>query len=379
MFSSLFQPCGVKLHLLQNVVFLHPPESGIRPTDPDDAPPVGDDELIRGLIELHVPSDRHIGGIRVRLRASETVGILDSPPTLVPIGWDERTIMERTLEIGVPARNSATPSRVPPSRATSRATSRVASRAASRAPSREPRSASRAPNGSSRPPSPRRRNSLESSETERRGRGAAVRGDEEHQGHRDQSVGGLASALAAAMRGRSRSKPARRPPSPPARGRSSTTAPTMRSRGDLSDGLQPSPLTGRRSYSTSQQMRPPGGVDEGEEYRGRAVDRPSVVSEEDSTSVVQDSSSFPNTQHHQRQQHHHHQHQHHHHLPHLFSHHGPHHNSTSSPSSSVGLIGRATSRSHALNEASTQEDTGSAVEDSDDDDEGMFVGKGIHG
>lgn len=346
MFSTLFQPCGVKLHLLQNVVFLHPPESGLRPTDPEDAPPVGDDELIRGLFELQVPSDRHIGGIRVRLRASETVGILDDPPTLVPIGWEQRTIMERTLEIGVPARNSATLSRASYSRAASRG----------------PRSASRAPNGSSRAPSPQRRDSLESNETETRGRDAAVR--DEHQGHRDQGVGGLASALAAAMRGRSRSKPARRPPSPPARGRSSTTAPTTRSR-DSGDGFQSSPLTGRRSYSTSRQTR--FGVVDEEEYRGRAFHSPSVVPE-GGASAVHDSSTFTSNQH----QHHHH------HLSHLFSHHGPHHNSTSSRSSSVGLIGRATSRSRALNEAASHEDADSAVEVSDDD-EGMFVGKGIHG
>ncbi|PWN53084.1 hypothetical protein IE53DRAFT_366646 [Violaceomyces palustris] len=99
MFSSLFQPCEMKLHLLQNAVFLHPPNYPL-PSE-HDRPPQANDEIVRGLVELYVPTHRHIAGIRVRLRAIQTIAILD--PTLgpTPMSWEDSIVMEKVVEIGI--------------------------------------------------------------------------------------------------------------------------------------------------------------------------------------------------------------------------------------------------------------------------------------
>ncbi|KAK0542077.1 hypothetical protein OC844_007888, partial [Tilletia horrida] len=69
MLSSLLSPCEVKLHLLQSAIYLVPPQlpPGSRPPSPSRAinqPPATNDVLIRGLIELYVPSDRRITGLK---------------------------------------------------------------------------------------------------------------------------------------------------------------------------------------------------------------------------------------------------------------------------------------------------------------------------
>lgn len=59
---------------------------------------------------LYVPyltqSARHIDGIRVQLRVTQSLAVLDASFNYVPTTWENSTLMERTLEIGVPMRLS---------------------------------------------------------------------------------------------------------------------------------------------------------------------------------------------------------------------------------------------------------------------------------
>lgn len=115
MLSTLFQPCEVKVNLIQNVTFLRPPQ---RPkldyeNRQNELPPLSNDELVRGIVHLFVPvcrpanqSARHIDGIRVQLRVTQTLAVLDAAFNYVPSTWENSTLMERTLEIGVPMRLS---------------------------------------------------------------------------------------------------------------------------------------------------------------------------------------------------------------------------------------------------------------------------------
>lgn len=192
MLSTFFQPCEAKVHLLQNVIFVHPPE----PVHPDlpaphDAPPSSEDELIRGLVELRVPSDRSIGGIRVRLLGSEMIAIVD-PTTSTPIDWDERIILDKTLQIGVSPARSRTQSR-----------SRNPSRASSRAPSQP---VSRAGSPTRRGSTPQPQQDHHDSEPVERGRTTSLGTS---RSRRDPSTGtGLTGAFAAAYsRSRSRALP----------------------------------------------------------------------------------------------------------------------------------------------------------------------------
>ncbi|SNX81789.1 uncharacterized protein MEPE_00494 [Melanopsichium pennsylvanicum] len=99
MFSTFFQPCELKLHLLQNAVFLHPPDRPL--PDSHERPPMANDEIVRGLVELYVPSTRHISGIRVRLKAVQTIAVLDPSSGLTPVSWEDSTVLERVVEIGI--------------------------------------------------------------------------------------------------------------------------------------------------------------------------------------------------------------------------------------------------------------------------------------
>uniref|UniRef100_V5EHK6 Cyclin binding protein n=1 Tax=Kalmanozyma brasiliensis (strain GHG001) TaxID=1365824 RepID=V5EHK6_KALBG len=99
MFSTFFQPCELKLHLLQNAIFLHPPDRPL--PDTHERPPMANDEVVRGLVELYVPSTRHISGIRVRLKAVQTIAILDPASGLTPVSWEDSTVLEKVVEIGI--------------------------------------------------------------------------------------------------------------------------------------------------------------------------------------------------------------------------------------------------------------------------------------
>ncbi|KAJ9476690.1 Cyclin binding protein [Pseudozyma hubeiensis] len=99
MFSTFFQPCELKLHLLQNAIFLHPPDRPL--PESHERPPMANDEIVRGLVELYVPSNRHISGIRVRLKAVQTIALLDPASGLTPISWEDSTVLEKVVEIGI--------------------------------------------------------------------------------------------------------------------------------------------------------------------------------------------------------------------------------------------------------------------------------------
>lgn len=68
--------------------------------------------MVRGLVELYVPQDRHIEGIRVKLRAVQSVAILPDQRDMItfagatPIAWEDTVLMEKVVEIGLPASKS---------------------------------------------------------------------------------------------------------------------------------------------------------------------------------------------------------------------------------------------------------------------------------
>ncbi|KAK0522975.1 hypothetical protein OC834_006072 [Tilletia horrida] len=122
MLSSLLSPCEVKLHLLQSAIYLVPPQlpPGSRPPSPSRAinqPPATNDVLIRGLIELYVPSDRRITGLKVKLRAVQTVAVLDPLTGTQPVNWEETVLLEKRLVIPdaslLPPSRPSSPTRQP--------------------------------------------------------------------------------------------------------------------------------------------------------------------------------------------------------------------------------------------------------------------------
>ncbi|WFD31311.1 hypothetical protein MSPP1_002345 [Malassezia sp. CBS 17886] len=108
MLNTLFNPCEIQINFIQNVVFLRP--SHLPHVDQENQrnklPPLSNDELVRGIIHLFVPSARHIDGIRVQMRTTQSLAVLDAAFNYVPSTWESATIMKKTLEIGVPMRLS---------------------------------------------------------------------------------------------------------------------------------------------------------------------------------------------------------------------------------------------------------------------------------
>ncbi|KAL9935600.1 hypothetical protein V8E36_005177 [Tilletia maclaganii] len=122
MLSSLLSPCEVKLHLLQSAVYLVPPQlpPGVRLPSPSRAvnqPPATNDVLVRGLIELYVPSDRRITALKVKLRAVQTVAVLDPLTATQPVNWEETILLEKRLVIPdstlLPPSRPSSPTRQP--------------------------------------------------------------------------------------------------------------------------------------------------------------------------------------------------------------------------------------------------------------------------
>ncbi len=93
MFSSIVHhPCEISLHLVSQDIFIHPP--------PPNTDIPGDDKTLRGLVEIKCPSERHIQGIKVVLQGVQTLAIPEgAAPTASSIRWEEKVIMERTVEI----------------------------------------------------------------------------------------------------------------------------------------------------------------------------------------------------------------------------------------------------------------------------------------
>ncbi|PWN19621.1 hypothetical protein BCV69DRAFT_283737 [Microstroma glucosiphilum] len=99
MFSALLNaPCELRLHLLQSVIFIYPPHR--EETDNLESPPNQTDSLVRGLVELYVPSPRHISGIKVKLRALQTVAVLDANSGQIPVSWEDSVLLEKEVRIG---------------------------------------------------------------------------------------------------------------------------------------------------------------------------------------------------------------------------------------------------------------------------------------
>ncbi|AXA48988.1 uncharacterized protein MRET_1277 [Malassezia restricta] len=108
MLSTIFQPCELQVNLIQNVIFLRPPQRAELDAEhrTHELPPLSNDELVRGIIHLYAPSSRHIDGLRVHLRATMSLAHLDTAQNQSPSSWETSTFMDRILEICVPPRLS---------------------------------------------------------------------------------------------------------------------------------------------------------------------------------------------------------------------------------------------------------------------------------
>ncbi|WFD36001.1 hypothetical protein MCUN1_002872 [Malassezia cuniculi] len=104
MFSSILNPCEVKVNLIQNVVFLRPSQQPQLDRDhrANELPPLANDELVRGIVQVYVPSHRQVDGIRVTMRGTQSIAILDSTFNYSPNSFENTTFMEKVVEIGVP-------------------------------------------------------------------------------------------------------------------------------------------------------------------------------------------------------------------------------------------------------------------------------------
>ncbi|WFC98480.1 hypothetical protein MYAM1_001208 [Malassezia yamatoensis] len=113
----------MRVNFIQNVVFLRPPQNPTGDVEQrtHEQPPLSNDELVRGIVHLYVPTARHIDGIRVQLRVTQSLAILDSSFSYVPTNWENSTLMERVLEIGVPMKLSKLNSGREPSASVTRA------------------------------------------------------------------------------------------------------------------------------------------------------------------------------------------------------------------------------------------------------------------
>ncbi len=93
MFSSIVHhPCEISLHLVSQDIFIHPP--------PPNSEFPGDDKTLRGLVEIKCPSERHIQGVKVVLQGVQTLAIPENASSSTSsIRWEEKVIMEKTVEI----------------------------------------------------------------------------------------------------------------------------------------------------------------------------------------------------------------------------------------------------------------------------------------
>ena len=66
MLSTIFQPCELQVNLIQNVIFLRPPQRAELDAEhrTHELPPLSNDELVRGIMHLYAPSSSHIDGLR---------------------------------------------------------------------------------------------------------------------------------------------------------------------------------------------------------------------------------------------------------------------------------------------------------------------------
>lgn len=244
MFSALLNsPCELNLHLLQSVIFLYPPQRGASDNDNPEAPPNQTDSLVRGLVELYVPSKRHIAGIKVKLRALQTVPILDANSGMIPISWEDEVLMEKELRIGLPP--SAKPSKRERGRTPGPSGLRISGGGTSRA-SSPVASRSRAGSVAGGSNEATARNSPEMT---------AIQPDEERQGRSASIASGMGEAFVRAIsRGRS-SGPASRPNSRPG-SRSRNVSPSDQRRTNLATFASTSNSAALRNASVAPALLP---------------------------------------------------------------------------------------------------------------------------
>ncbi|PWN51038.1 hypothetical protein IE53DRAFT_66369 [Violaceomyces palustris] len=90
--SLIHHPCEITLHLVSEDIFIHPP--------PQNSELPGDDQTLRGLVEIKCPSERHIGGIRVELQGVQTLAIPEGQAgSAASVRWEEKILMKKTVEI----------------------------------------------------------------------------------------------------------------------------------------------------------------------------------------------------------------------------------------------------------------------------------------
>ncbi|PWN47242.1 hypothetical protein IE53DRAFT_371620 [Violaceomyces palustris] len=95
MITALMKPCTLKLHLLEDVIILRPPEY---PTPENyQGPPLGKDGIVRGLVEVYVPKRRNIEAIEVRLTGVQTVASLDDNGRMMQDLWEETVFLDSSL------------------------------------------------------------------------------------------------------------------------------------------------------------------------------------------------------------------------------------------------------------------------------------------
>lgn len=92
--SMIHHPCEITLHLYSSDVFIHPPKPNT------NAP--SHDKTLRGLVEIKVPSERTIHGVRVSLTGHQTLAIPQRQSAQSPVvvmRYEEKTLLEKVVEI----------------------------------------------------------------------------------------------------------------------------------------------------------------------------------------------------------------------------------------------------------------------------------------
>ncbi|CAO1617788.1 unnamed protein product [Sympodiomycopsis kandeliae] len=92
--SMIHHPCEITVHLISEDIFIHPPA-------PNSELP-GRDQTLRGVVEIKVPSERTIHGVKVALQGIQTIGVPENGTTATSVSglrWEEKLVMDKTMEV----------------------------------------------------------------------------------------------------------------------------------------------------------------------------------------------------------------------------------------------------------------------------------------
>lgn len=91
--SMIHQPCDITIHLLSEDIFIHPP--------PPNSELPGNDQTLRGVVEIKAPSERTIQGLKVTLQGIQTLAIPDANggTGASNLRWEEKSIVDKSVEI----------------------------------------------------------------------------------------------------------------------------------------------------------------------------------------------------------------------------------------------------------------------------------------